>query len=194
MLIIAVQKHVFRKKTLHLQNFSYINLTHRIMKRLFIFATLLLMSISLFAQNEGDKGPLHVETDNFSVDVPKGWSIYRISNGSLSRITMKPDVRPDGPTNFGYEVTISSFHHKSATVEKYVDEAMKQFGEGKTRRMPDYKNGKITMAHTYFDEGHGSYQTLSVPMSDEGAVKVTVNTYPLTDKAVKSIIKSLVVK
>lgn len=164
------------------------------MKKLFIIITALFLCIVIHAQNEGDKGPIHVETDNFSVDVPKGWYIHRISQGSMSRIVMRPNERPNGPTNFDYEVQISTFRNSSATVDSYVNQALKQFGEGKTKRMPDYKVGKLTMAHTFFDEGHGSYQTLSIPLSDVGALKITVNTYSLSDKAVKNILKSLVVK
>jgi len=164
------------------------------MKQFFIVIALFFLSIATYAQQKGDKGPLVVETDNFSVEVPKGWHIHRISQGKMSSITMQPDVRPNGPTNFDYQVSISSFRHSCATVESYVEDALKQFGEGTTQRMSDYKVGKMTLAHTFFDEGHGSYQTLSAPLSGEGALKVTVNTYPLKDKAVKSILKSLVVK
>lgn len=69
---------------------------------------------------------------------------------------------------------------------------MTQFTEGLTKRMPDYKVGKLVIPHTFFDEGYGSCQTLSAPLSDIGALKVTVSTYSLSDKAVKNILKSLV--
>ena len=159
------------------------------MKKIFLFVVLSMMTcLGAMAQ---DKGPTTVETENFSVKVPKGWVVKSKSSGRISSVTLTPEVKPDQPTNFGFDLEIWSFVSRTYTVEKIIKEALRQYGEGATEKKEDIKFGSNTFQRTFFDEGHGSSQVLALPLKEEGAMCVTVRTYPLTDKDVKAILKSI---
>ena len=138
-----------------------------------------------------EKGPVTVETDNFSVKVPKGWIVKEKSSGNISSVTLTPEVKPDVSTNFGFDLEIWSFKSRTYTVEKIIREALRQYGEGATEKKEDIKFGSNTFQRTFFDEGHGSSQVLALPLKEEGAMRIDVKTYPLTDKDVKAILKSI---
>ncbi|MBO5614912.1 MAG: hypothetical protein J5932_02170 [Prevotella sp.] len=57
--------------------------------------------------------------------------------------------------------------------------------------MEDVKFGDNTFQRTFFDEGQGSSQVLALPLTGEGALRVGVSSYALTDKNVKAILKSI---
>lgn len=163
------------------------------MRKLFFIMALMLVSIAVSAQKEGDKGPLTVETPYFKVDVPKGWHIKSIMNKEVPCwLTICPDKDPRDRGNFGFSVEIRG--GKYNTVKEETDNAMGQFGAGKTKRMPDYKVGNKMMTHTFFDGGNGSCQKLITPLSKEGALTITLNEFALKDKDIKTILKGLVIK
>lgn len=159
------------------------------MKKTILFVILSVMTcLGTMAQ---DKGPAVVETENFSVKVPKGWLIKEKSSGSISSVTLVPEKAPGQPTNFGYRVELWSFAYKSYTVEKIINEALHQYGENATKKMDDISFGPNTFQRTFFDEGHGTSQVLALPLKGEGAIRVSVSSYALTDKDVKNILKSI---
>lgn len=164
------------------------------MRRIFFIMALMLTCIMANAQKEGDKGPITVETPYFKVDVPKGWYIHSIMNKEVPCwLTIRPEVDPAQRGNFGFQVNITA--SKYSTAEEYIGEAMKQYGEGSTKRMPDFKVGKTMMAHTFFDEGYGTSQHLIAPLNSvEGGIKISVSEYALKHKDIKTILKSLVIK
>ena len=159
------------------------------MKKTILFVILSVVTcLGAMAQ---DKGPAVVNTENFSVKVPKGWLIKEQKSGSISSVTLAPEVAPDQPTNFGYSIEFWSFAYKTYTVEKIIEEALSQYGEGATKKMEDISFGSNTFQHTFFDEGHGTSQVLALPLKGDGAIRVGVRSYPLTDKDVKAILKSI---
>lgn len=159
------------------------------MKKTILIVVLMVMTtIGAMAQ---EKGPVVVETENFSVKVPKGWVVKKKSSGSISSVTLEPETAPKPSTNFGYRVELWSFAYKSYTVEKIIDEALHQYGENGAKKMEDVKFGDNTFQRTFFDEGHGSSQVLALPLTGEGALRVGVSSYALTDKNVKAILKSI---
>jgi len=159
------------------------------MKKTILFVILSVMTcLEVMAQ---DKGPAVVDTENFSVKVPKGWLIKEQKSGSISSVTLVPEVAPDQPTNFGYSIEFWSFAYNTYTVEKIIDEALSQYGEGATKKMEDITFGSNTFQRTFFDEGHGTSQVLALPLKGDGAIRIAVRSYPLTDKDVKAILKSV---
>ena len=91
------------------------------MKKTILFVILSVVTcLGAMAQ---DKGPAVVNTENFSVKVPKGWLIKEQKSGSISSVTLAPEVAPDLPTNFGYSIEFWSFAYKTYTVEKIIEEA-----------------------------------------------------------------------
>ena len=159
--------------------------------------TILLFFMSMMAclgAMPQEKGPTVVETENFSVKVPKGWVVKKKSSGNISSVTLAPEVKPDVRTNFGFDLEIWSFNSRTFTVEKIIDEALHQYGENAVEKKEDIKFGSNTFQHTFFDEGYGSSQVLALPLKEIGAMRIDVRTYPLTDKDVKAILKSIKVK
>ena len=74
------------------------------------------------------------------------------------------------------------------------DEALRQYGEGATKKMDDVTFGENTYQHTYFDEGHGSSQHLVTALKESGVMNISIHSYSLDNKAVKNIIKSIKLK
>lgn len=160
------------------------------MKKTILFAILTLMtSLGCMAQ---EKGPAVIETENFSITIPKGWMVSRKSSGSISSVELVPETKPEPSTNFGYSIELWSFANSSYTVDKIIDEAMKQFGSNaKVEKKNDIKFGSNSFQQTFFDEGHGSYEVLALPLKETGAIRVAVSSYPVNNKDVKAILKSL---
>ena len=159
------------------------------MKKTILFVILSMMTcLGVMAQ---DKGPAAIDTENFSVKVPKSWLIKEQKSGSISSVKLVPEVAPDQPTNFGYSIEFWAFASKSYTVEGIIEEALGQYGEGATKKMEDISFGSNTFQRTFFDEGHGTSQVLALPLKGNGAIRIAVRSYPLTDKDVKAILKSV---
>ena len=162
------------------------------MKKIFLIAIMSVMTcLGAVAQQ---KGPVVVETENFSVKVPKGWIVKEQKSGSISSVSLVPEVKPKESTNFGYGIDIWSFVSRTYTVEKIIDEALKRYGENAADKKEDITFGSNTFQRTFFDEGFGTSQTLALPLKDVGAISIDVRSYPLTDKNVKNILKSIQVK
>lgn len=162
------------------------------MKKIILIAVVSLMACMVAVAQE--KGPTVVETENFSVKVPKGWIAKEVKSGSISSVSLVPEVKPKESTNFGYAIDIWSFVSRTYTVEKIIDEALKRYGENASEKKEDITFGANTFQRTFFDEGHGTSQTLALPLNKEGAISIDVRSYPLTNKDVKNILKSIKVK
>ena len=97
------------------------------MKKIFLIAVMSVMAwLGAAAQQ---KGPAVIETENFSVKVPKGWIVKEQKSGSISSVSLVPEVKPKESTNFGYGIDIWSFVSRTYTAEKIIDEALKRYGE-----------------------------------------------------------------
>lgn len=162
------------------------------MKKTILFVLLSMMTCFSVMAQEQEKGPVVVETENFSVKVPKGWVVKKKStSGRICSVTLAPEVKPDVNTNFGFDLDIWSFVSKTYTVEKIIDDALHQYGENATEKKEDIKFGSNVFQRTYFNEGYGSSQVLALPLKEEGALSVSVHTYSLDNKDIKAILKSL---
>lgn len=165
------------------------------MKKVFLFALISLMTLGAMAEEKApEKGPAVLETENFSVKVPKGWVIKKFSSGYTSSVELVPEKKPTPATNFGYSIEIWSFRYSGSTVEKQIDQALRQYGEGATKKLEDVKIGENTYQHTYFDEGHGSSQHLVTALKESGVMNISLHSYSLDNKDVKNIIKSIKLK
>ena len=58
-------------------------------KTILLFVMSMMTCLGAMAQ---EKGPTVVETENFSVKVPKGWVVKKKSSGNISSVTLAPEL------------------------------------------------------------------------------------------------------
>lgn len=137
------------------------------------------------------KGPVTVDVESFSVDVPEGW--YVKSKGSNS-CDLEPLVSPniDGKSNFGWRIDIFAMSGEIFKAEDCIKEDKDVFEN--TKRMPDIKLGDVKYMYNFYDYEFGKHSVLAASLPKGGYVQVKVGGYAVEDKEISDILKTIKLK